>query len=90
MTREEFKKRIKEEKPNIGISRIILDRFVPGSFLIGCYYNEQAKKWHIYETNERGYKETIFKADTEEEAYDRLYDLIMINKRLTERIKNNT
>lgn len=89
MTREEFEKRINNEKPDIGISRIILDEFVPGSFLVGCYYNEQKKKWHIYETNERGYEETIFKTDSEEEAYDRLYDLIMIHKRLTERIKND-
>ena len=90
MTKEEFEKKIKDENPYIGVNKIRLNKFVPASFILGCYYNEQEKKWHIYETDERGLEESIFEANNEEEAYDRLYDLIMIHKRLSERIKNNT
>ena len=89
MTKEEFKKKIKEEKPDIGGWDIEPDFLTDADSVIGCYYNKQEKKWHIYETNERGYEAPIFKADNEEEAYDRLYDLVMIHKRLTERIKND-
>ena len=62
-----------------------IDYLSEAGFVLGCYYNQQDKKWHIYETDERGLEEPIFKADSEETAYDKLYDLVMIHKKLDSR-----
>lgn len=43
MTKEEFERKIKEENPYIGVNKIRLNKFVPASFILGCYYNEQSK-----------------------------------------------
>ncbi|MEL7568917.1 MAG: hypothetical protein AAGU01_05310 [Clostridiaceae bacterium] len=84
MTKDEFEKRIKKEDPNIDDYQIRLNKFVPASFILGFYYNEQEKIWHIYETDERGIEETIYTAENEEEAYDMLYELVLIHKWLNE------
>lgn len=80
MTKAEFKKRINQEKTNIGNWQIRLNKFVPASFILGCYYNQQEMIWKIYETDERGLEGTIYTADGEEEAYDKLYDLVLIHE----------
>lgn len=84
MTKDEFLKKIEQEAPNIGDYDIETDYLTKAGFVLGCYYNEQEKIWHIYETDERGIEETIYTAESEEEAYDMLYELVMIHKWLNE------
>jgi len=80
MTKDEFKTKIETEKPYLGDRKIILNKFVPGSFILGLYFSEQDNIWKIYETTERGSEYVIFTTNREEEAYDLLYKLIIFHK----------
>lgn len=51
--------------------------------MLGCYFNQDENHWEIYETDERGVEGDLFQAASEEEAYDKLYELIIFHKKLS-------
>ena len=82
MTKEEFKNRVLVEKPKIGTYQIEVDYSTEASFILGCCYNGNNNIWEIYENDERGLKSIIYKDVDENIAYDKLYKLVCIHKRL--------
>lgn len=86
MTKNEFLTIIKKEIPDLDDFDwdIEIDSLTKAGFVLGCYYNEKNKIWNIYETTERGDEDVIFTAKSEEEAYDKLYKLVMFHKRLND------
>ncbi|MBW5445762.1 hypothetical protein GE107_06740 [Cohnella sp. CFH 77786] len=82
MTKIEFLNKLANEKPNIGVYQIETEVSSEASFILGCYFDSQNKEWIIYETDERGLKSIVFRAEDEEKAYDKLYKLVSIQQRL--------
>lgn len=89
MTKDEFEKKIESEKPYLGARNIIINKFLPGSYILGCYFNEHDNKWNVYQTGERGNIEVLQEAGSEEDAYEKLYNLIMFYNKIYLK-KNNT
>jgi len=82
MTKNEFLNKISNENPNIGAYQIETDCNTEASFVLGCYYDGEDRIWKVYETGERSFKSIIFKAEDENTAYDKLYNLVGIHERL--------
>lgn len=77
MTKDEFLKRIQEEKPDTGGYGFIVDDIViipGGPALDGCKYENG--KWKIYSPYERGGITVFFETDSEDEAFNKMYENI--------------
>ena len=76
MTKQEFLKRYKDENLTIGAEyMMILDKISDASLVVGCAYDQGV--WKIYETRERGGHYVIKEKDTEDEAFDYFYKLVL-------------
>lgn len=75
MTKQEFLKRLKDEKLNIGEYLIVLDNITDEPLVIGCAFDKGA--WKVYETRERRGHVIIKKIDNENEAFDYFYELVL-------------
>ena len=76
MTKQEFLKRYREEKLTIGAEyMMILDKISDASLVVGCAYDQGV--WKIYQTGERGGHYVIKEKDTEDEAFDYFYELVL-------------
>lgn len=75
MTKEEFLKKFNEEKLNIGPYIMVFDQITDEPLILGCV--NEGGKWKIFETKERGGHFIIEQFDTEEEAFDFFYEIVM-------------
>lgn len=76
MTRTEFLNKTEHYHGSVGGGDIVLDRLSVADFVIGCYYDENDKKWRVYENGERGLQNVALETTSEEEALDELYSMI--------------
>lgn len=76
MTKQELKNFIYTHKNDIGIFNILLDEKKYVQFTLGYYYDDKAKKYKVYEVNERQDVWIRDEFDRESEAIERLYRLI--------------
>jgi len=76
MNKEEFLKRFKEEKLYIGPYIMVFDQITDEPQIIGCVYEEGI--WKVFETRERGGHFIVDECETEEEAFEILYELVKI------------
>jgi hypothetical protein len=74
MGKKEFIRKIEDEKPNIGEYILVLDKITDEPLVMGCS-NEQGI-WKVYKTKERGGHYIIKETDSENEAFNLLYDLV--------------
>ncbi|MBL5769418.1 hypothetical protein B5V88_10835 [Heyndrickxia sporothermodurans] len=75
MTKQEFLKRFKSEKINIGEYKMILDKISDAPLVLGCAYDQGV--WKVYETRERGGHFIIKEIDNEDEAFDYFYKVVL-------------
>ncbi|APC47327.1 hypothetical protein [Virgibacillus halodenitrificans] len=75
MKKQEFLERIESEGLNIGEYIIKLDKISDAPLVLGCAYNQGV--WKVYETRERGGHFIIKKIDSEEDAFDYFYKLVL-------------
>ncbi|MCK0473699.1 hypothetical protein [Halalkalibacter sp. APA_J-10(15)] len=75
MKKEEFLKKIKNEKLDMGEYILVLDRITDEPLVIGCVLDQG--KWKVFKTRERGGHFIIEEYDKENEAFDLLYDLLL-------------
>ncbi|MBD1221601.1 hypothetical protein J5S49_15475 [Virgibacillus halodenitrificans] len=75
MKKQEFLERIESEGLNIGEYIIKLDRISDAPLVLGCAYNQGV--WKVYETRERGGHSIIKKIDSEEDAFDYFYKVVL-------------
>lgn len=86
MTKQEFIRRMEIEKPLAGTElRIKVDKLVDSPYIIGCY--EENGVWKIYKTKERGGYYIYDTYTSEQEAFDDLYDLVYIEKKSIDHVK---
>ncbi|WP_019377050.1 hypothetical protein [Virgibacillus halodenitrificans] len=75
MKKQEFLERIESERLNIGEYIIKLDKISDAPLVLGCAYNQGV--WKVYETRERGGHFSIKKIDSEEDAFDYFYKVVL-------------
>lgn len=75
MTKQEFLERIESERLNIGEYIIKLDKISDAPLVLGCAYDQGV--WKVYETRERGGHFIIKKIDSEEDAFDYFYKVVL-------------
>jgi len=80
MTKEEFLKRFKEEKLNIGPYIMVFDEITDEHDVLGCV--NDGGKWKVFKTSERGGHFVIEECDTEEEAFEYFYKLVRFHHKL--------
>lgn len=88
MTKQDFENKRERLQEQLGVGfQIAVDYFTLADFVIGCYYDEEKKKWIMYENNERGIRYTRLETESEEEAYGELYSWIQFYIETEERLQ---
>jgi len=86
MTKQEFIRRMEIEKPLEGTGLSIeIDELIDSPYIIGCY--EDNGVWRIYKTRERGGYFIIKELTNEDEAYEYLYKLVYVEKKISDHVK---
>ncbi|MCA0174663.1 hypothetical protein [Bacillus sp. RAR_GA_16] len=81
MTKQEFLQKYKDEKLNIGYDFImVLDSITDEPLVLGCVYDQGV--WKIFKTGERGGHYIIKEKDTEDEAFDYFYQVVLSQHKL--------
>lgn len=75
MTKQEFIKRFESENLYIGEYMLILDKVSDAPLVMGCAYYQGV--WKVYETRERGGHFIIREFESENEAFDYFYELVL-------------
>lgn len=76
MTKQEFEQRFNSENLNIGEFILILDKISDAPLVIGCAFDQGL--WKVYKTKERGGHYVIIETKSEDEAFNFLYELVLI------------
>lgn len=79
MKKNEFIKRYKEERLNIGSYSLELDKLTDASFVMGCVFED--KIWKIFETTERTGHYIIKEFSDEDSAFDYFYELVLLQNK---------
>ena len=80
MIKQEFLKRFRDENLTIGAEyMMILNKVSDAPLVLGCAYDEGV--WKFYKTGERGGHYIIKEKDTEKEAFDYFYQVVLIQHR---------
>ncbi|MGM9948718.1 MAG: hypothetical protein ACI33P_01265 [Lysinibacillus sp.] len=75
MTKQEFLEKFETEKLNIGEYIMVLDSVTDEPLVMGCAYDQG--KWKVYKTKERGGHYIIKETDSESEAFNLFYELVV-------------
>lgn len=81
MTKQEFIKRVDSEKLNIGEYIIVTEGVTDEPLVLGCTFEQGM--WKVYETRERGGHFIIKEFDSENEAFDYFYELVLTQHNYT-------
>jgi hypothetical protein len=86
MTKQEFIRRMEKEKPLEGSELTIeTDELIDSEYIIGCF--KENGVWKIYKTKERGGYYIYDTYTNEKDAYNDLYDLVYIEKKRIDHVK---
>ena len=75
MTKQEFLEKFETEKLDIGEYIMVLDSVTDEPLVLGCAYDQG--KWKVYKTKERGGHYIIQETDSEGEAFNLFYELVV-------------
>lgn len=75
MKKQEFLERLNTEKLNIGEYIMVFDSITDEPLVMGCTYDQG--KWKVYKTKERGGHYIIKETDSEDEAFNLFYELVV-------------
>lgn len=80
MTRAEFLTIQKDLQHQLNVCatqiHISIDYESYADYTVGCFYDENDKKWKMYHTGERGLHGIWLESENEEEVFDKLYSYI--------------
>ena len=81
MTKQEFLKRYKDEKLNIGDEYLmVLDAITDEPLVLGCAFDQGV--WKIYKTGERVGHYVIKEFESENDAFDFFYEIVLIQHKM--------
>jgi len=75
VTKHEFLEKFESEKIKLGEYILILDKISNAPLVIGCAFGQGM--WKVYKTKERGSHYIIKETNSENEAFDFLYELVL-------------
>jgi hypothetical protein len=75
VTKQEFQKRFKAGNFNMGEYIVVTDSITDEPLVIGCAYEQGI--WKVFQTFERGGHYIIEETNSENDAFDLLYELIL-------------
>ncbi|MFD2923031.1 hypothetical protein [Halobacillus naozhouensis] len=75
MTKQQFLNKFESEKLNIGEYILILEKISDAPLVMGCAFDKGM--WKIYKTKERGGHYIIKETESENEAFDFFYELVL-------------
>ena len=75
MTKQEFLEKFETEKLDIGEYIMVLDSLTDEPLVLGCAYDQG--KWKVYKTKERGGHYIMKETDSEGEAFNLFYELVV-------------
>ncbi|WP_026772163.1 hypothetical protein [Virgibacillus senegalensis] len=78
MTKQEFLNKYNSKKINLGEYILVLDKITDAPLVIGCAHDQGV--WKVYKTFERGGHYIIKETQSESEAFDLLYELLLIEQ----------
>lgn len=84
LKKQEFLERVNTQKLSIGEYIIVLDSITNEPLVMGGAFDQG--KWKVYKTKERGGHYIIKETDSEDEAFNLLYELVVSRNN---RIKNS-
>lgn len=87
MDKNELKKAILSYADKIGAVAISMDYLSKGDFVIGYGFDDKEKKWKVYENGERGMGGPFCLFESEEEALEKLYRIVLRYHEYDERDK---
>ena len=73
--------KIKKIEPKLQFVPIVLNAQSCGSYAIGYFYDQKAKRWATYHNNERG-SSSYFYHNSEEEAIIEVYKMVSVEYKL--------
>ena len=86
MDKNEFIELLPNLQKRLGqIEHIIIDS-IGGPYSKGCYYDEEEKKWKVYECDERKCRVRL-ETSNETEAFDKLYSMVIFRIETMERLQ---
>lgn len=81
MNAKEFEKWVVDKKTSVGMWSIESNKKSLKQFTIGCYFDDQEKKWKVYSTGERNKHKVYLVTDDEDEAYEKLQARVIFEQR---------
>lgn len=85
MTKAEFYQKIENSELNIGRWQIETENITDSEMVMGCVFDDG--KWKVFKTRERLGHYIIDEFIVEEEAFDELYELVLIQAKDEKRRK---
>ena len=76
MRLEQIMERINSYNGRVGGLDIAIDEFTKADFVLGCYFDENKKKWIVYENGERGIHFIRLETDDQKAAFETLLSMI--------------
>lgn len=76
MNKEDYLKKINENKDKIGIWSVMLEQSSRADFVMGYYFNQDSNMYDVYINNERGRKKIRLSTSDELMALEKLLSMI--------------
>ena len=76
MKKEEFVKLQQELQSKLGRWQLDVEKELFIDFSMGCFYDEEQKKWKVYINNERGRHRIRLVTTDENEAFDEVLSMV--------------
>ena len=87
MTKQEFLAKMEQEHLDLGATKIVTDHLTESQYVLGCYYDENMRKWRMYRTYERGGYSIIDEFEDENKAFDVFYKIVQREARATAKVR---
>lgn len=83
MTKETFICELQKYKNYIGIWEVEVSKYTCADFILGCFFDENERKWKVYKNNEYGRQSIRLVTSIESEAYDKLLSMVKYQYKIT-------
>ncbi len=76
MKKKEFKKWLDEKKDALATWNVVVDEEDMSDYVVGCFFDNNTRKWKVYINKERGRHRIRLETDDEKQAFDKLKSLV--------------
>ena len=87
MTNEQYIEQIKELSQKLDNWRIVIGQQARSDFVMGIFFDETEKQYNVYINYERGLSKIRLKTYSENEAFKRLYNMVIGELEILSKVK---